>query len=142
MTVSAWLILSAAAQRNKNSKEEPSSEEDEDWVDWTCQQCSDGAIGVGNYYIQRQVHKNEVYLLPSPVTSFCPGPRLQSRASTCWRTPPCARLTPAPRAAGLTGLSSGPGWGPSSGEHTSPICVTTGRRSAAQCRKMTMATSL
>ena len=47
MTVSAWLILSAAAKS--------SSEEDEDWEDWTCQQCSDGAIGVGNYYIQRQV---------------------------------------------------------------------------------------
>ena len=45
MTVSAWLILSA------------SSQEDEDWVDWTCQQCSDGAIGVGNYYIQRQVQE-------------------------------------------------------------------------------------
>ena len=50
MTLSALLILSAAAKDKKDSSEEV----DEDWVDWTCQQCSDGAIGVGNYYIQRQ----------------------------------------------------------------------------------------
>ena len=50
MTLSALLILSAAAKDKKDSSEE----EDEGWVDWTCQQCSDGAIGVGNYYIQRQ----------------------------------------------------------------------------------------
>ena len=55
MTVSAWLVLSVAAKRTKDSRDNSSSEEDEDWVDWTCQQCSDGAIGVGNYYIQRQV---------------------------------------------------------------------------------------
>ena len=54
MTLSALLILSAAAKDKKDHKEDSSEEVDEDWEDWTCQQCSDGAIGVGNYYIQRQ----------------------------------------------------------------------------------------
>ena len=54
VTVSALLILSATAKPQDYS-DYSSEEEDEDWVDWTCQQCSDGAIGVGNYYVQRQV---------------------------------------------------------------------------------------
>ena len=59
MTLSALLILSASAKDKKDSSEEV----DEDWEDWTCQQCSDGAIGVGNYYIQRQ-GLNSLYNLP------------------------------------------------------------------------------
>merc|ERR1711976_149651 len=60
LTVSVLLLFSASAQEEYPSEEtfegsgsflagSGSSEEG----DWTCQECRDGSIGVGNFYVQR-----------------------------------------------------------------------------------------
>jgi len=65
VTVSALLILGAFAKSTcKESSEESSEDEDEGYVDWTCEQCKDGAIGIGNYYVQRaQIAQQAKHLL-------------------------------------------------------------------------------
>ena len=115
MTVSALLILGAFAKStckgkgcyisiswktlklkfyqqysSKESSEESSEDEDEGYVDWTCEQCKDGAIGIGNYYVQRQVR---LCSLVHCVYNLSPGPRSRSRPSICSRRLTCVRLT-------------------------------------------------
>ena len=67
MTVSVWLLLSSAAAQEEYPDEtfegsgssfegsgssfEGSGSSDDG--DWSCQECRDGSIGVGNFYVQR-----------------------------------------------------------------------------------------
>ena len=68
MTVSVLLVFSASAQSGDYDYEgsgsqtfEGSGSEGSGTTgegDWTCQQCRDGSIGVGNFYIDRYITTN------------------------------------------------------------------------------------